>query len=378
MKKIIITQTPYQVIVALYIKEQFCKKEDRVDLIITDTFNNYENITQKIKEKHIFNNIYIVKIKNTLLPIVKQKNLDFKYYFTNLKKLYYILRPKYMLKKTIGNIELYDEMYCWNYDAFSASIRSYHAMHKKPMKIYLFEEAYISYFPIEEVIPKQGFMKLIEIRNKFMNISDITRENIDGLILFEPKYLIYKPKCPIYKIDKKIGESKEFIDLIDYIFNARESAKKYDKKYIIFEEARIANQPEIDDEKLFNNIAKIVGKENVLIKLHPRTKSNRFKSKGIKTLDNDGVPWEAIACVGDFSDKVFISIASSSITTYKTFFNKKMKAYMLFKFLKPDILAFEDKYNDYWNKLGKIDKNGGIYMPKTEEEFFDMLRKESD
>ena len=128
---------------------------------------------------------------------------------------------------------------------------------------------------------------------------------------------------------------------------------------------------------MFDNIINIVGKENVIIKLHPRTNEDRFSKKGIKTLGSDGVPWEAITCVGDFSNKIFIAISSSSITTHKMLFGNNMRAYMLFKFLQPGLKQFDKKYDHFWQNIEEKDfKKGGIYLPKTEKEFYNMLKKE--
>ena len=368
MKKVIIVQTPYQFIISLYLKHQFSLSEDQVDLIIADTFNNYDIVYKKIKEKNIFDNVYVVNIKNSLLPNISK--------FANIKKIYYILNPKKMIKKFLKNIDNYDEIYCSNYDIFLATIRSYYGLKKHYPKIFLCEEAYNSYFPIDEMYPIRRFLKIIELRNKVFGLSKINRNHIDGWLLFEPENLLYKPNCPVYKIDRRYGQTKEFKNIVEYIFNAREAVKKYDRKFIIFEEAALANLPQIDDEKVFNNIIKIVGKENVIIKLHPRTNKDRFTEKGIKTLGSDGIPFEAITSVGDFKDKVFITISSSAIINYKMLMGNKMRGYLLFKFLKPGLKQFDSKYDEFWEKIGTVTKDGGIYIPKTEEDFYKQLNKE--
>ncbi len=368
MKKFIYCETPFQVIVALCIKEQFCKKEDIVDIFIADTFSGYDKIATNLRKANIFNKVIEVKVKD----IVYAKKI---YQF--ILRLFYIFFPKVLIKRRITkDFDVYDEMYCWNYYLVTASIRSYYAFRKHRLKVFMFEEAYISYLPIDEVIPVRGFLKLLEIRNRLCGISYAIRKNIDGLLLFEPENIIYKPSCKIYKINRDIFNKKEFKKTIDDIFNVGDALKKYDKKYIIFEEAMFANDPEIDDERIIDKIIDIVGKDNVIIKLHPRTSEDRFSKKGIKTLGSDGIPWEALTCVGDFSDKVFITISSSSITTYKTIFGNKIKAYMLFKFIKPNLIAFDSKYAEFWEKFGVITKEGGVCMPNNEEEFFGKLTEE--
>ena len=332
--------------------------------MIADTFANYEKVSERVKDKKIFSNVYTVNIKDTLLP---QKSK-----ISNIKKLYYVLRPKKMIKKYLGKIENYDEMYCWNYDVFTANIRSYFSFIKKPIKIFLFDEGYVSYFPLNEVIPKKGFIKLIEKRNKLFNISNVVRDNVNGLIVFEPDLVFKKPQFPVYKIDRNRNK-KEIVNLVNYIFEVGDVSKNYDRKYIIFEEAMLANDPSVKDEELYDKIIKKVGSDNVIIKLHPRTNEDRFTKKGIKTLGSDGIPWEAITFASDFGDKVFITIGSNTVPNYKMFNGDDMMGIMLFKFVKTNLICMEERYKSFWNKFAAEENKRGIHFPKTEEEFFNLL-----
>ncbi len=355
MKKLFICRTPMQIIIAFCIKKQYLNKDDKVDLIITDTFNNYKVIASRIRKLKIFDNVY-----------------DFKIFMKNkAKKLQMVFNIKKYIKL---DSFLYSEMYFWNYDYFSASLRACLYKENKNIKTFLFEEAYTIYFPYKDIIKNYAFLDIINFKNKYFH-NNLTRNNINGLFMLNPTLLLYKSNCPIYKIESLVN-SKDFKDLIDYTFNASRAVKNYDKKYIIFEEAMYANDPDIDDEKIFDEIINIVGKDNVIIKLHPRTIEDRFTKKGIKTLGNDGIPWEALACVGDFSDKVFITISSGSIPTYKTLFGNKINAFMLFKFIKPKLKAFNPKYYKFWDKFSSVTKDGGIHLPESEDEFYEELKKE--
>ncbi len=370
MRKLIICETPFQIIVSLIIKQQFTKSNDELDLVVTDTFSGSDRILDKIKEEKKFNNVYFVPIKDIILSkTIMQK----------IKKLIFVLFPSIMLKKRwMKEIKYYDEIYIGNYDLYTSSLRSFYAFRNYYPKVFMYEEAYISYFPIDEMYPIFGFMKFIEWRNKILGKEKITRSNLDGWLLFEPNKLLYNPKCSVFKLDREICHDPSFIKTVDHIFSVSKVLKNYDRKYIIFEEAVLANNKDIDDERVFDEIVKIVGRDNAIIKLHPRTSEDRFSKKKIKTLKSDGVPWEALALVGDFSDKVLIAISSSAIPTYKMLIEDKMNAYMLFKFIKTDFKQFAAKYDKFWDKMGILTKNGGIHIPNTEEEFLNDLKKEVD
>lgn len=363
MKKLFICETPMQIIIALAIKKQYINKDDKVDLFISDVFIGYEKIIERIKKLNIFNDIYSV-------------NVNIKNKIQKIKKFYFIFNTERFLKNELNIKDFeYDEMYFWNYDSFSASLRAYFYKKNKQLKTFLFEEAYTIYFPYDGIAKNSFVFKLIDLKNKILH-NNLVRDNIDGLFMLEPKLLLYKPKCPVYKINRDIINNKEFKKLIDDIFNASSIVKNYDKKFIIFEEATLANNPNVDDEKVFDKIIDIVGKDNVIIKLHPRTYEDRFTRKGIKTLGNEGIPWEALACVGNFQNKVLIAISSSSLTTYKSLFGNKMNGYLLFKFLNPGQEQFSNKYDKFWEKMGKVTQDGGIHIPKNEKDFFELLKKE--
>ncbi len=367
MKKVIFCQTPFQIIVALFVNRQIKKKNDQIDVVITNTFSGYEKFAERIKEKKIFHNVIIANAKDIIKSKTKKENISKMFYIFNLKKM-----MKHVFNQKVA---LYDEMYCWNYDAFTASFRCYLAKCKHAAKLFIYDEGYITYMPIDEVIPKRGFIKLIEKKNKITGLPKIVRENKDGMLLFEPDFLIYKPSCPIYQISRKVDN--DFCKMIDYIFDASAVLKNYDRKYIIFEEAMLANCDDVDDFSLYKEIIEKLGPENVIVKLHPRTKEDRFSKLGVKVLGSDGVPWEAIMLAGQFNDKVLITIGSGSITNCLMIFGGNVESYMLFKIVKPNLPHFQGHYDELWNKIAKSSEKGGLHIPKTMDEFYSLLLKKN-
>lgn len=370
MKKAIFCQTPYQLIVALCIKEQYSKSNDKVDLFISNTFNGYADFAKRISDKSIFNSVTIIDGKS----IVSRKKG-----FSNIKRVMYILSMKFSLKKAFNKLpDVYDEMYCWNYDILSSTFRTYQYKKNKNFKCFIYDEGYISYFPIDEVIEKKGFLKLLESKNKMFGYKKIVRESVDGILLFNPEKIIEKPKYKVLPLNVNNILTKDMVKNISYIFNVGDSWKKYDKKFIIFEEAMLANNDSIDDEKIIDKIIEKVGKDNVIVKLHPRTNTDRFSKKGVKTLGSDGIPWEALALTHDFSDKVFISISSGSLTTHKLLLGNNMKGYLLFKLFDLEyIKQFNPKYYKFWDKIAsKNTEKRGIFIPKTEDEFYNKLKED--
>lgn len=365
MNKIIFCQTPFQVIISLLIRKQFSSNTDRFDIVIVNFFSGYDRIASRLIEQKYFDNVYVAEVKD----FIQSKGV-----INNIKKFLKILFPQITISKSIRNIaDTYDEMFCWNYDAFTALFRAAFSSPEKRIKLNIYDEGFISYLPIDDTIPKRGFMKIIEKINCLKGMPYLTRENVDAYYLLEPNAIFFDTKSEVHLIDRKDTKSNDIKKLIDFLFDASEEVKKYDRKYILLEEAFLANVSNVDDEAIFMRIIEHLGVDNVLIKLHPRTNKDRFSKKGIKTIGQSGVPFEALALCGDFSEKKLIGISCGTIPTYRMLFGDDFDGYLLFKFIKPDVPWFKDKYSSFWNRLEAEPGKKGIHFPKSEESFYRSL-----
>ena len=62
MEKLFICETPIQIIIAMCLKEQILNLNDKTSIILTNTFNGYENIAERIIQLGVFNSVYTAKI----------------------------------------------------------------------------------------------------------------------------------------------------------------------------------------------------------------------------------------------------------------------------------------------------------------------------
>ena len=76
-------------------------------------------------------------------------------------------------------------------------------------------------------------------------------------------------------------------------------------------------------------VADIIGKDNIIVKVHPRNPENRFAKLGFKTNKNTSVPWEIIASNIDIENKVLITMFSQSVITPDILMNKKSLSLIL-------------------------------------------------
>ncbi|HGT1350754.1 TPA: hypothetical protein ACMUTV_003105, partial [Enterococcus faecium] len=111
--------------------------------------------------------------------------------------------------------------------------------------------------------------------------------------------------------------SRTALQLSD-IFNPMIDIYK-EKKYIFFTSVYDFEGGEpVGEYELVCKIADLVGKDNLIVKTHPRDVRTIYKDNGFIEDKNSSIPWEAIQLSGDFNDKIFMTINSGSVISGST------------------------------------------------------------
>lgn len=112
----------------------------------------------------------------------------------------------------------------------------------------------------------------------------------------------------------KINVSSEIGNVLKFIFNLKEEDLYYKEKYIYFSSVYdFEGGYPIGEINFVETLRNYVGNDNLLVKVHPRDKRTIYGDKGFHVDRNSKIPWEAIQLNMDCSDKVFITINSSSV-----------------------------------------------------------------
>ena len=104
------------------------------------------------------------------------------------------------------------------------------------------------------------------------------------------------------------------LELLNRLFRYDKLGDRYDFPVVFFEESYPCDGVDIGDVALLDRVAKLVGKENVLVKIHPRNQVNRFALAGYRTNQDTSVPWELVALNHSFAGTVFLTVGSSAAT----------------------------------------------------------------
>lgn len=362
MKKVlIVANTYFQLIMAVNMKLSIFL-QNNVDLIVTDETKDSKKIVENTKRVNIFSNVYhaTLKEKDKKNFISKAANLC----FINLETL---LENRVKLKEY-----KYDMLLTYNYNMFAHILYNCLKRYNKNIVANRYEEGFGSYLYKDERIKLKGY-KLKKIIRKLALKYNIENE-IKEYYFMNPDMVIYKSDEKLTKIQSLNRKNKNLVKILNTIFDYNPNKNEYKQKYIFFEESFFCDNKGIDDLDLILKIADIVGKDNLLVKLHPRNRVDRFKEYGITTNKTIGIPWEVIQMNNDFSDKVFLTISSGSVLASKLYYGDNIKTYLLFNCTEKMSDMVTEETFEYLEKMNeKFDMNDFI-IPKNKEVFFEMLK----
>lgn len=364
MNRLIICNTPYQVLVAVNMSNTMFK-DGRTDIIISNHFVDGEKIAGNISQKKkYFRRCYYVE------------TLDFSRmrgkYKEEYRELLYNVDIDKQAEEFVQFEVTYDELWIANYERFSELIYNYIIHRNRHAKVYCYEDGCTSccddwFLHVPEIEKK--FTK--KVKDWFSNKIKYTPSNFAGYYVFNKDQMTFDPGCPVYDIPVMQFKDNDVVAYINDIFGYSERVvNSFDEKYIFFEEAMFSTDKSVvGDMQYIEDIADIVGKENLVIKLHPRSYGDRFTELGYKVSKVQGIPWEVIALNMDLHDKVLISNSSTAIISPTRLFGMKYNAIYLFE-LTGCIL--KQCHRTYFLKNYGTEESM-IKIPKTKQELIEKL-----
>lgn len=348
-KILIIANTYFQIITAINLRLNQLKNST-VDLILTDISNNTDELCSNIRKNNIFNNVIFVETKNTV-------------YSSRIKKIYNIFNKN---KSFNYNLEKYDILMFFNFDMFSL----YCFNMLKNAEVIRFEEGYCSYL-YNVLDPK--LLKINRFVDKIQNNRNV-EDYITGYYFYHPELIVFNCDYKILELNNLDRNNKKLLNNLNDIFQYKPFEIK--EKFIFFEESFFCDNRQIDDLELILKIADYVGKDNFVVKIHPRNKINRFEKYGIKVLPTTNIPWEIIQMNNDFSNKVLMTISSGSVLASRLYFNDNINTYLLYNCTNKMSDMVDENYLKYINKLKEKIGANTFMIPTDKKNLFKILKKD--
>lgn len=358
MNKVVsICNTPMQIIntVNLALNEF---PDEKFDIIVSDQFSNSEALINSLKTCGCFNNVYYI--------------IDRKFTLQHGLRSFFplFLRKRWVKKIKKMNADLafdYNILLFNNLDSFS---NLFALSQNKLTKIIWFEEGASSYCVQGSYwIFKKNILKST-IKN-ILNLNFIQR-NITDQYLYKPELANYKVPFKRHVL-KPLTYNNEKMKLVlnkIFLFSDDEILKK---KFIFFEESYRIDGYKINDLEIIENIIKLIGKDNLIVKVHPRSNSNDLKMQCIIN-NNTTIPWELYCLNMKSEEKVLISISSGCLLSQYLYFSQKYKAISLINFLDTSKLP-EDKrlYLDFIYEKIYMKNKDIFYTPHDINELRNLL-----
>lgn len=363
MNVLFLCQTSYQVFVAARIKQQF-HHEDQCDIIIFDTIARYDKLASSLLACQSYRKVFQYSYR-------KKKR-------RNEKKLLDFLYPVFYQPKITFDVG-YEYIYYGNIGSYTLNSIMKKAMLRggaRKTSFNIFEDGFSTY-----TRPYGMFFNSLKSENKVKHIYHyftlLGYLHTRRIYVFSPELMEWTSPLQIVPISKISWIDNEYKQEINAIFQFSQMEDDYKQKYIFFEESYYADGFDIGDIEIVEKIGKIIGKQNLLVKIHPRNAVNRFKELGYCTNSNTEIPWEVISLNIDLADKILITVASgSALTSLVNLKSRPKKIVMLMNCREiddrcltpslPSLRRVAEKYPDI------------VFLPTCLTEAFEFFKKEEN
>lgn len=361
-----IASSPYQVLNSLQMHYPF---KDHADIYVLDQFSNCSFLVDNLKRSEVFR--HVVRVRNFT-------------YATRRRICEFMDRNFFYSSKVSGIIEgrVYEQVYFAAMDMTVYMLLKEMKKRNQKLIIKMIEDGmgdYVSegfqYFSITdnwfhhifggEVFPNESEVKMI-------------RENS---YLYAPQLVLNIKMRSQYKKLTNNYIYADFKEKVNAIYHFKEESVSA-AHVLVFDTFTpiVACQTLLCDQmkKVINLLIYYFGGDEVRIKLHPRTKENLY-DENIKW-GNGNIPAEVyFANMGDsLSEKIIVSVASTSCATPKIIFDEEPYIISLHKLFRGiDVLEDENfiECEEFLKRLEDVyHETGKIFVPDNREELEDTVR----
>ncbi len=318
MKNIVcICNTYMQLIVAIQLKNTI-KADDNVVCILSDHSKNSERIVANLEKTGFF--------YKTVYAECRHYNDADK---NKVKDLGYIMkcaRSGFELNEPVLDELAYDELIFFNYNFFAINV--YDKICKKNPNVIAsrYEEGILSYDSRYSDDMRGGRVRLVEKLRKLLG-----KKNVPEYTYFYCMYPdFYKGKCT--PVGVPLITDDRCREILSKAFEIDGDKLYYPQKYIFMASiGDFEGGKPVGELDIALKIADLVGRNNLLVKVHPRDRTGAFEKAGLTVDKNSSVPWEVIQMNYDFSNHVFMTVASGSVFGVNVMIKNRAKVFYLYK-----------------------------------------------
>lgn len=324
----------YQVITLTQIITTFYT-DYHVDIIFTNYMKEYQTIANEYQNTNLCRNVYAI-------------NVDFiRYSKTNSSAT-----PSYQFAYS------YDELLIHNFgEVCTFFVNSLELQLNKLVTLSLYEDGLSSYS---------------KIYKRFYANATTRLKKIKQIYAFEPKYFDWNPPFKITKIPK-ICANNNLVKLLNKVFRFNNQIT-ISSPIIYVESIAHLYGYDLQEQILLTTIANAIGKNNLIIKNHPRNDS--YQINGLNYLEQNFqyVPFELLLLNQKVNDKILLTISSNGVYSAAIMFDIPIFSISLLDCInaKSDIINIELE-----QCIKKIHTNvpNSFYMPRNISDVIEIIQK---
>ena len=354
--------SPVQIMRAIHMKMRYRICKEKADIYILHKCPGYMDYANNLKKENIFENVFATDVSKL------GKRIVFKLLFGNNEYAKLIRKHRYTKLFTFNiEDELAQAIFCVNKNIPGFE---HHCIEDGPNIYKLYEPPkYKWYHPY----------KLMGIDKQVFHIKKWWTSC--------PEFIEIPKSFHTQKEQLKIIDShdQEYINIVNTVFDYRPSVNLENADLLIMDESHYSDGLMIDnaDYKLYKKIKNKYSKLNILVKIHPRTRDNRYLSE-FNVMESTNIPWElyilnrenkiskdliqmSIVCGTMVSDRFMFGVEGKKIILGPMFYDKiKIPAH--------GVPRVSQNETDNYEKIKKIYKNPNHFIiAYSEDDLYNAL-----
>lgn len=370
ISRLIIVGSQYQIILLLRIQRIF-KINDITDVIIFQSIPDSERICNELMKLSLFRSVKVVTDIQKSDTLINKVIDNIKICFGNAEKVSYFERLE------INNG--YDEIWYYNYCPWFYILQDFSSRKEKKLRWVRFAEGVFAYawfkYGIKELRINSKFGMLTFIR-KILGKPVIALQTDDVYMSFPD--LMEKDernRISFHKIPQLNAKDELFATTVRNIF-------QYTKEDVYPQFIVLASAVDVDGTLTDNQEAKkiiefadVVGKENIIIKKHPRDKRSIFEQAGLRVVRNN-IPIEILALCQDMANRCFVTVISSGSISMQLDTGVEVKTFFLYQLVENKTEKFKELCNRNNDLLYKLQKKGSCketYVISDKKNLYELL-----
>lgn len=355
--RLIVCGTLAQLFNAIVLKQSIlCDCE--ADICLVNTSNKFEGFVERIRKENLFRNVYVMEIQPDSNQSLRHK----------IKKFFLNMSVVNEIGDKLPNKEIqYDCIYISGPSSLIIGVYYFFKQKNTDIRLFIYEEGVHEYYMY---LWKRN--KALRLYSKII-YKRFYLDDAEGVLVYDHNFALDEPshikKIDLPKLDRVL---QTIVSPLNNIFafdkNVLEIFDQY--KVLFIEQECFIDKENRKQREILQIILDKVGKENILVKLHPASSPDKYTDMDVECKK---IPYtmELIRLNSTRKDLTLISVFSSAVFNYKIIFDDE-----------PEIILLNNLVQGSSSEMKKISKkfasaypSGKISSPSTKEELVDRLSR---